>query len=60
MIERSSAPFVELNILFQKERILLFHGDLYCHPGLENYILFSVSDLRAICDRIYESEEEAA
>jgi DNA-binding transcriptional MerR regulator len=60
LIEKCSAPFEELNILFQKERILLFHGDLYCYPGLESYILFSVADLRSICDRMYESEEEAA
>ena len=58
--KRQRCEFEQINILFQKERILLFNGDLYCHPGLENYILFSVSDLRAICDRLYEDEEEAA
>ncbi len=56
MVSKSLAPFEELNILFQKERILMFHGDLYCHPGLENYILFSVTELRQICDRMYEGE----
>ena len=46
LLGKISFPFSELNILFKKNRILLFKGDVQISGGAEGYIYFSAKALR--------------
>lgn len=60
MLREITFPFSELNILFRKEQILLFNGDVVMNVNDRDTIIFSVPDLRRRLVALHADEEEAA
>jgi len=53
MLKKVSFPFTDVKILFEKNRILLFNGDVYMSKENEKAIYFSADTLK---DKINETQ----
>lgn len=54
LLAKISFPLGDLNILFEKDNILLFNGEVLVSPGNKQYILFSVKSLREKLNELYQ------
>lgn len=57
ILKKVNFPFTELKILFEKQRMLVFNGDVVLSHDPDRYIYFSAASLRKKLDELYEQEE---
>lgn len=57
ILKKISFPFTDLKILFEKQRMLIFNGDVVLSHDSEKYIYFSAAALRAKMNELYEQDE---
>ncbi|MBI4858927.1 MAG: MerR family transcriptional regulator [Candidatus Riflebacteria bacterium] len=63
ILKKVNFPFTELKILFEKNRMLVFNGDLVLSHESDRFIYFSAASLKKRLEELYEHEgdlEEAA